>query len=53
MTLAASGKTDAALPIFQRVFAREPVWADLVPRLVPSGILPDDRELLDRIKSQR
>ncbi len=53
MSLAAAGETEQSLPIFQRVFAREPVWADLVPRLVPSGILPDDRELLDRIESQR
>ena len=53
VTLAASGQADEALPIFQRVFAREPVWADLVPRLVPSGILPDDPKLLERIGAQR
>ena len=42
-----------ALPIFRRVFAREPVWADLVPRLVPSEILPDDEQLLRQIEAQR
>jgi hypothetical protein len=53
VTLAAGGRVDESLPIFQRVFAREPVWADLVGRLVPSGILPDDPALLKRIDSQR
>ena len=53
VTLAAGGQADEALPIFRRVFAREPVWADLVPRLVPSGILPNDPELLERIEAQR
>jgi hypothetical protein len=53
VTLAASGRADDALPIFRRVFAREPVYADLVPRLVPPGILPDDPGLLKRIDAQR
>jgi uncharacterized Ntn-hydrolase superfamily protein len=53
VTLAASGRVDEAVPIFRNVFAREPVWADLVPRLVPSGLLPDDPELLERIEAQR
>jgi uncharacterized Ntn-hydrolase superfamily protein len=53
VTLAAGGRVDDALPIFRRVFAREPVYADLVPRLVPPGILPDDPELLKRIDAQR
>jgi len=53
VTLAASGQADEALPIFRRVFAREPFWADLVPRLVPSGILPNDPQLLERIEAQR
>jgi uncharacterized Ntn-hydrolase superfamily protein len=53
VTLAASDRVDEALPIFRRVFAREPVWADVVPRLVPSGLLPDDADLLKRIEAQR
>jgi uncharacterized Ntn-hydrolase superfamily protein len=52
VTLAASGRVNDALPIFARVFAREPVWADLVPKLVPSGLLPDDAKLLERIEAQ-
>ena len=50
VTLAASDRVEEALPIFRRVFARDPVWADLVPRLVPSGLLPDDPQLLERIE---
>ncbi len=53
VTLAASDQVEASLPIFRRVFAREPIWAELVPRLVPSGILPDDPGLLKRIDSQK
>ncbi len=52
VTLAAGGQVDASLPIFREVFAREPFWADLVPRLVRSEILPDDDELLEKIESQ-
>jgi len=53
VTLAASNQVDESLPVFRRVFAREPIWADLVPRLVPPGILPDDDALLEKIDSQR
>ena len=53
VTLAAGGRVDASLPIFRSVFAREPFWADLVPRLVPAEILPDDAELLEKIDAQK
>jgi uncharacterized Ntn-hydrolase superfamily protein len=49
VTLASIGRVDEALPIFQQVFAREPAWATLTPRLVPSRLLPDDPALLQRI----
>ncbi|HUU84806.1 MAG TPA: DUF1028 domain-containing protein [Phycisphaerae bacterium] len=52
VTLVGSGRTDDALPIFREVFQREPIWATLVPRLVPSGLLPDDKEMLARIAEQ-
>ncbi|MHC4413963.1 MAG: DUF1028 domain-containing protein [Planctomycetota bacterium] len=52
VTLAGSDRLDEALPIFQRVFAREPIWADLVPRLVSSGLLPDEPEMIEAIASQ-
>ncbi len=49
VTLVSSGNVDGALPIFKRVFDKEPVWRELVPRLVKSGLLPDDKEVIDRI----
>jgi uncharacterized Ntn-hydrolase superfamily protein len=44
-------RTDEALPLFRRVFAQDPNWRTLTPRLVKSGILPDDKKLIDRITS--
>lgn len=52
VTLASSGKVEKSLPIFKRVFAREPIWAELVPRLVKSELLPDNSELIEKILSQ-
>ncbi len=52
VTLASSGEVEKSLPIFKRVFAREPIWAELVPRLVRSELLPDDPELIEKILSQ-
>jgi len=53
VTLAAGGQVEASLPIFREVFAREPFWAELVPRLVRAEILPDDAELLEKIDAQK
>ena len=53
VALAASGQVDASLSIFRSVFAREPFWAELVPRLVRAEILPDDAELLKKIDAQK
>jgi uncharacterized Ntn-hydrolase superfamily protein len=44
-------RTDEALPLFRRVFAADPNWRTLTPRLSKSGILPDDAKLIDRIIS--
>lgn len=52
VTLASSGEVEKSLPIFKRVFAREPIWAQLVPRLVNAELLPDDPELIKKILSQ-
>ncbi len=52
VTLASSGEVEKALPIFKRVFAREPIWAELVPRLVRSELLPSDPELIEKILAQ-
>lgn len=52
VALAGSGQVDEALPIFKDVFAREPRWLDLVPRLPPVDLLPADPALLERIRAQ-
>ena len=49
VTLAGAGRLDEALPIFAAVFAAEPRWHTLTPRLVPAGLLPDDPAALERI----
>jgi uncharacterized Ntn-hydrolase superfamily protein len=53
VTLASIGREAEAKPIFQAVFAKEPAWADLVPRLPAAGLLPDDKGLIDRIIALR
>ncbi|MEP7028687.1 MAG: DUF1028 domain-containing protein [Candidatus Eisenbacteria bacterium] len=50
VSLFSIGQEDAALPLFARVFANEPVWKELVPRLAgPVGLLPNDPAKLQRI----
>jgi tetratricopeptide (TPR) repeat protein len=51
-TLAKNGRVDEALPVFREVFAKERRWVEVVPRLVPAGLLPDDKELLGKIAAQ-
>ncbi|MGH9803665.1 MAG: DUF1028 domain-containing protein [Candidatus Acidiferrales bacterium] len=52
VTLASNERVEDALPLFKRVFAREPKWAELVDRLPAAELLPANPELLQRIKSQ-
>ena len=52
VALASAGKRDEALPIFKRVFAAEPFWKRLVPRLPDAGQLPRDPDLLKAIQAQ-
>jgi uncharacterized Ntn-hydrolase superfamily protein len=47
------GRVDESLPLFGRVFALDPNWAILTPRLPKSGLLPDDPKLMERILSMR
>lgn len=49
VSLTNTGKLDDALPIFKAVFALEPIWADLVPRLAKCGLLPNDEAIIQRI----
>lgn len=46
-----AGRAEEGLAILQRVFAREPRWLALGPRLVAAGLLPDDAALLERIEA--
>jgi uncharacterized Ntn-hydrolase superfamily protein len=45
------GRVDESLALFRRVFAMDPNWAILTPRLPKSGLLPDDPKLIERILS--
>lgn len=49
VTLFKGGREAEALPLFKQVFDKEPIWSQLVPRVVPLGLLPDDPAALKRI----
>ena len=51
VTLWKLGREREASPIFRKVFARDRKWVDVVPRLVPAGLLDDDRASIRRIQS--
>jgi uncharacterized Ntn-hydrolase superfamily protein len=53
VTLASIGREAEAAPIFKAVFAKEPVWADLITRLPAAGLFPNDRALIERIQKLR
>lgn len=45
------GREKEASPIFRKVFAHDRRWAELVPRLVPAGLLKDDDASIRRIEA--
>lgn len=45
-------RVDESLPLFRKVFAANPNWRTLTPRLVPVGLLPDDKMALEQILKQ-
>jgi uncharacterized Ntn-hydrolase superfamily protein len=51
VTLASIGREAEAAPIFKAVFAKEPVWADLLQRLPAAGLFPNDPALINRIRA--
>jgi uncharacterized Ntn-hydrolase superfamily protein len=53
VTLASIGREAEAAPIFKAVFAKEPIWADLLTRLPAAGLFPDDLALIGRIRALR
>jgi uncharacterized Ntn-hydrolase superfamily protein len=50
VTLASIGREADAAPIFKKVFAKEPVWADLLGRLPAAGLFPNNPALIARIQ---
>jgi uncharacterized Ntn-hydrolase superfamily protein len=52
VALASSGKLNEALPLFKQVFAAEPFWKRLVPRLADVDQLPRHPALLKAIEAQ-
>ncbi len=50
VSLASVGRVEESLPIFAEVFTKAPDLRDLVPRLIPAGLLPDDKKLIERIQ---
>ncbi|MGE3888538.1 MAG: DUF1028 domain-containing protein [Vicinamibacterales bacterium] len=51
VTLASIGREAEAAPIFKAVFAKEPLWLEMLERLPAAGLFPDDPSLLARIKA--
>ena len=51
VTLADTGKLDQAIPLFQKIFMRNPDWAELVMRLPAAGLMKDDPQVLKKIHS--
>ena len=47
-----AGEAPEALALLREVFAREPQWTELVPRLAAVGLMPDDPGLLKYILDQ-
>ena len=52
IALANGGRLEEALPVFQSVFERNPDLRTMTPRLVKSGLLPDDKNLINKIMNQ-
>lgn len=49
VTMASTGQVEESLPLFKKVFAADPKWAELLRRLPAVGHFPKDRKLLNRI----
>ncbi|MCH7663458.1 MAG: DUF1028 domain-containing protein [Chloroflexi bacterium] len=49
VSLVEAKRVEESLPLFKQVFEIEEKWRELVPRLVPSEVLPDDKEIIAMI----
>ena len=52
IALVNSGRLEDALPVFESVFKRNPDLKTMTPRLINSGLLKDDKEMLRKIMEQ-
>src|SRR5262245_35552222 len=52
VALANMGRLDESLPLFKKVFAMDRNWVDLTLRLPQAGLLPEDKQLIQRIVAQ-
>ena len=52
IALVNGNRLDDALPIFESVFQRNPNLKAMTPRLIKSGLLKDDKEILRKIIKQ-
>lgn len=52
VALVNAGELPAALPMFRRIFAAEPRWRKLVPRIRKNGLLPVDAATARQILAQ-
>ena len=50
-TLVEAGYVDEALPIFAEVFAIEPLWHDMIDRLVAVGHFPNNPAVIGKVKA--
>jgi uncharacterized Ntn-hydrolase superfamily protein len=46
-----NGREDEALKEFKEVFAQEPQWLDLIPRLAQVGLFPNDPKKIEQVQS--
>ena len=49
--LAYGGEVDRGCDVMRRAYAADGCWRELLHRLPPTGILPDDEEVFDRLAS--
>ncbi len=49
VTLADSDRVDEAIPFLKRAWTQDQSWAEVVTRLPASGLLPDDKMLIEKL----
>jgi uncharacterized Ntn-hydrolase superfamily protein len=49
ITMMTNGQEEAALEYFAEVFAADERWKEVVRRLPPAGLFPDDAKLIERV----